>query len=94
MWHLPSFAFVIFDSGAENSHSRPIGWNGETEGACWQRDHGDSIAGHIEKLDGVAFLIETRYDMALDDRPDIPGTEFVLDDVAGQDHVSVHVEGH
>jgi hypothetical protein len=30
--------------------------------------------------------------MALDDRPDIPGTESVVGDVAGQDHVAVDVE--
>jgi hypothetical protein len=94
MFGSPVFCLLDFASGAESSHSRPIGWRGQTEGVCRQRDHGDSIAGHVEKLDGVAFLSDTCYDMALDDRPNIPGTESVLDDVASQDHVAVYAEKH
>ena len=38
--------------------------------------------------------MHTRDDVALHDRADVAGAETVLGDVAGQNHVAVHVEGH
>ena len=38
-------------SGAERPHGRPIGWRRQAKGARRQSDHGNRIAGHVEKLD-------------------------------------------
>ncbi len=67
---------------------------GRRRALAGQRDHGDRIAGHVEKLDRAALLGDTRYRMPFHDRSDVASTQPTLGDVAGQDHVSVYVEGH
>jgi hypothetical protein len=44
--------------------------------------------------DRVAFLRHTRNGVPLNDGSNVASTEPAFGDVAGQDHVAVHVEGH
>ena len=78
---------------AEGAHGRTIGRCGQARGARRQRDHGHGAAGHVEELD-LALLGDIRHDVSLHDRADVASTQPALGDVAGQDHVAVHVEGH
>jgi hypothetical protein len=67
-------------SGAKGSHGRPVGRCRQAPGAGGQRGDGNRVPGHVEKLDGVAILGDTEYDVALDDRSDIAGVQSGLSD--------------
>lgn len=63
-----------FGSGTEGSDGRTISRSRQADGTRRQGDHGDRVARHIEELYRVAFLADTRDDMALHDSADIAGT--------------------
>ena len=68
-------------SGAERANGWPIGRRRQAEGVRWQRGHRHRVPGHVEELDGVAFLRDAGYGVSLDDCFHIASTESVLSDV-------------
>jgi hypothetical protein len=56
-------------SGAQSANGGTIGWGGQSKGARRQRDYSDRVTGHVEELDGVAFLAAARHRMAGAPRP-------------------------
>src|SRR5258705_12338433 len=80
--------------GAERSDCGTIGCRGQAQGARRQRNHPHGVAGHVEELDRVAVLAYPSDGMALYDRANVAGAQAALRDIASQDHVAVHFEGH
>src|SRR5213594_2503897 len=79
---------------AESTHSRAVGRRWQAQCAGRDRDDGHRVAGHVEELDGVPLVRDTRHDVTIDERANIPSTQAAFGDVAGEDHVAIGFEGH
>ena len=72
---LQNAGFGAGASGAQGSNGGTISRCRHTEGARKQRDNGDGIPGHVDKLDRVAVLAHARDGMTIYDRADVAGTQ-------------------
>jgi hypothetical protein len=70
-----------------------IAWHGLAKITGRYCHNGDSLPGHVEKLNAIAVFF-ARDDMAFDHRTDVTCAEAVFGDVGGQNHILEQLNGH
>ena len=73
--------------GAQRARCRAGGWRRHAQGRCRNNHHADGVARHVEEFDRVGFFGNIGHGVPLHDRADVAGSQAVLSDIAGQDHV-------